>query len=238
MHALSVTLLAWIWFALTGVSVLYAALDIFARARATTMTKVAWLLVILYTGPFALLAYFLAGRLRRETSPSGLTKSIGATIHCLAGDATGILLSAAVTRALRLPMGIDALFEYLAGFSVGLFVFQALIMRRASGGGYTSAVRRTWFMEWVSMNAVMAGMIPVMIVSMTHDERAMNPASVRFWGVMSAGTLAGALLALPINVWLGRAASSAHKAVIAVATIAMLAAGASVAAAFGDFSMR
>lgn len=236
MHAASVTLLAWIWLALTGVSVVYVASDIFMYAKQTTTmtTKSAWLLVTLYTGPVALGAYVLSGRLRDQT-PSTKVRSIGSTIHCLAGDATGIVFSAAITRALRLPMGIDAFFEYVAGFSVGLFVFQALFMRHAHGGSYAKGVRRSWFMEWVSMNAVMAGMVPIMMVLMTMDERAMDPASVCFWGVMSLGTIAGALLAFPINAWLE---SGAHKPSIAFATIAMLVAGASVAVTFGDPSMR
>jgi hypothetical protein len=234
MHAPSVTLLAWVWFVLTGASVVYGAWDLFANARATTMTKWAWLLVILYTGPFALAAYFLSGRLRAERGSA----AIGSTIHCLAGDATGILLSAAITRALRLPMGIDAFFEYVAGFSVGLFVFQALFMRHAHGGGYARALQRSWFMEWVSMNAVMAGMIPVMIVLMTMDERAMDPASICFWGVMSVGTIAGALFAFPINAWWERPASGARRPAIAFVTVVMLAVGTAVAATFGDLSMR
>lgn len=52
------------------------------------------------------------------------------------------------------------------------------------------------------MNAVMAGMIPVMVALMGYDMRAMEPSSLRFWGVMSLATLVGAAVAYPVNVWL------------------------------------
>ena len=55
---------------------------------------------------------------------------VGSTIHCVAGDATGIILAAAVTAALGLPMWLDLIVEYVAGFAFGLFVFQSLFMMR------------------------------------------------------------------------------------------------------------
>jgi hypothetical protein len=52
------------------------------------------------------------------------------------------------------------------------------------------------------MNAVMAGMIPVMIILMTKDMGAMETNSLRFWGVMSLASLVGVALAYPVNWWL------------------------------------
>lgn len=70
------------------------------------------------------------------------------------------------------------------------------------GGSYLDAVKGTWLAEFLSMNAVMAGMIPVMIVLMTGDVTAMKPTSVRFWVIISLATLVGAVLAFPVNYWL------------------------------------
>ena len=56
--------------------------------------------------------------------------------------------------------------------------------------------------EWLSMNAVMAGMTPVMVVLMSCDMQAMEITSLRFWGVMSLASLVGAVIAYPVNVWL------------------------------------
>lgn len=52
------------------------------------------------------------------------------------------------------------------------------------------------------MNAVMAGMIPTMVLLMTRDMRAMEPNTPSFWGLMSLATLVGAVTAYPINWWL------------------------------------
>lgn len=197
----------WIWFALTLVSVLYIAWDVFTRTPEMKVMKWGWVLVALYTGPVALLVYWLSCR---EPSPGTHEKfvaplwkqAVGSTIHCLAGDATGIIIAAAVTSSLGLVMGYDAAIEYAAGFSFGLLIFQALFMKEMLGGSYGQAVKATWFAEWLSMNAVMAGMIPVMVILMSRNMSAMEPGSARFWGVMSLATLVGAVLAYPVNQWL------------------------------------
>lgn len=52
------------------------------------------------------------------------------------------------------------------------------------------------------MNAVMAGMIPVMVILMSRDMKSMEPTGLRFWGVMSLASIAGFAIAYPVNVWL------------------------------------
>jgi Domain of unknown function (DUF4396) len=209
-HAAAFTLplpLLWTWFGLTALSVAYVAYDLIAITPEMPVMKWGWVLVTLYTGPVGLVVYWVSCR---EPAPGTheqfiaplWKQAVGSTIHCVAGDATGIIVAAALTSWLRLPMGIDIWVEYTAGFGFGLFVFQALFMKDMMGGNYLEAVRRTWFAEWVSMNAVMAGMIPVMVVLMTWDMAAMEPSSPRFWGIMSLATLVGAVLAYPVNYWL------------------------------------
>lgn len=201
------TPLLWAWFGLTALSVAYVAYDLITRTPEMPVMKWGWVLVTLYTGPVGLLIYWFSCR---EPAPGTheqfvaplWKQAVGSTIHCVAGDATGIIVAAALTSRLRLPMGVDIWVEYAAGFAFGLLVFQALFMKDMLGGSYWEAVRRTWFAEWVSMNAVMAGMIPVMVVLMTWDMTAMEPSSPRFWGVMSLATLVGAVLAYPVNGWL------------------------------------
>jgi Domain of unknown function (DUF4396) len=196
-----------VWFALTGLSVAYVAWDSFTRNPELTVMKYGWVLVTLYTGPVGAALYVLSceepGPYQHEVFIEPLWKqALGSTIHCLAGDATGIIIAAAVTAALALPMWLDLIFEYLLGFGFGLLIFQALFMRDMLGGSYRAALVRSFMPEWLSMNAVMAGMIPVMVALMNHDMRAMEVTSIRFWGVMSLATLVGAVIAYPVNVWL------------------------------------
>lgn len=77
-------------------------------------------------------------------------------------------------------MSVDSIVEYASGFAFGLLIFQALFMKGMLGGSYLQAVRKPWLAEWLSMNAVMAGMIPVMVVLMSRDMKRMDPPSARF----------------------------------------------------------
>ena len=195
-----------VWFVLTGLSVVYVAWDAFTRNPELTVMKFGWVLVTLYAGPVAAAFYVLScqepGPYQHEEFIKPLWKqALGSTVHCLAGDATGVIFAAATTATLGLPMLIDVGVEYAFGFGFGLLIFQALFMRDMLGGSYVAAVRRSFVPEWLSMNAVIAGMIPVMVWLMSRDVKAMEINSIYFWGIMSLATLVGAIIAYPVNVW-------------------------------------
>lgn len=197
----------WLWFALTLPAATFTAYDLARHTPVATVMKWGWVLVILYTGPVGLFVYLVACREplpgTHQAFVSPLWKqAVGSTIHCVAGDATGIIAGALVARRLHLPMALDLGFEYAAGFLFGLLIFQALFMRMMAGGSYWGAVRRTILPEWLSMNALMGGMIPVMVMLMTRVTQAMEPTGLRFWGVMSLSILVGSVVAYPVNVWL------------------------------------
>ena len=196
------------WFAIALGSAAYVAYDQFAGNPEPTVMKWAFVLVTLYMGPFGLLLYVLAdkeprpGEHERFTSPLW-KQGVGSTIHCVAGDATGIILAAATTALLGLPMWIDLIVEYLAGFSFGLFIFQSLFMKKMMGGSYWQNVKMSFMPEFISMNSMMAGMAPTMsLLMMGRDMRAMDPLELVFWGVMSLGVIVGFATAYPFNVWM------------------------------------
>jgi FtsP/CotA-like multicopper oxidase with cupredoxin domain len=170
--------------------------------------KWGFILVTLYMGPLGLLLYVLADKEPRpgehEKFIQALWKQgVGSTIHCVAGDATGIILAAAITATLGLPMWIDLIVEYATGFAFGLFIFQSLFMKSMMGGTYWENVRKSFMPEFISMNFMMAGMAPVMsFLMMGRDMRAMEPTELLFWGVMSLGVIAGFTTAYPANVWM------------------------------------
>ncbi|WP_225769648.1 DUF4396 domain-containing protein [Inquilinus sp. Marseille-Q2685] len=196
------------WFVLALLSTAYVAWDQFRNNPEPVVMRWGFILVTLYMGPFGLLLYVLADKEPRPGTHEEFTaplwkQGIGSTIHCVAGDATGIILAAAVTAVLGLPMGIDLVIEYAAGFAFGLFIFQSLFMKEMMGGTYWENVRKTFLPEFISMNAMMAGMGPVMaFLMMGRDMRAMEPTELLFWGVMSLGVMAGFALAYPFNVWM------------------------------------
>lgn len=197
-----------LWFVLAGLSTVYVAYDQFTNNPEPPVMKWGFILVTLYMGPIGLLLYVLADKEPRPGEHEQFTaplwkQGIGSTIHCVAGDATGIILAAAVTALLGLPMWLDLIIEYTAGFAFGLFIFQSLFMKNMMGGPYLENVRKTFLPEFISMNAMMAGMAPVMsLLMMGRDMRAMEPTELLFWGVMSLGVSAGFTLAYPFNVWL------------------------------------
>jgi hypothetical protein len=122
-----------------------------------------------YTGVVGLILYLLACCRPFPGGHDAYTRvswkqGVNSEIHCLAGDATGIVIAASIVPALGLANGWDVTIEYLAGFVSGLFIFQALMMVDMYQGNYLQAVRKTIFAEAVSMNMVMAGMIPTMVV--------------------------------------------------------------------------
>ncbi|TYZ07239.1 DUF4396 domain-containing protein [Hymenobacter lutimineralis] len=211
MHPMSEPLfpeyLLWIWFALTALSVAYVAWDLFTSTPEMKVMKYGWVLVTLYTGPIGLIIYWFSCR---EPSPGTheqfiaplWKQTVGSTIHCAAGDATGIIVAAAITGYFGLSMGVDIWLEYAAGFAFGLFIFQALFMKDMMKMSYGQALRHSFLPEWVSMNAMMAGMMPTMVILMSRDMRAMEANSPWFWAAMSAATLVGVVVAYPVNYWL------------------------------------
>jgi Domain of unknown function (DUF4396) len=197
----------WLWFGLTALSVAYVAWDLFTRTPEMKVMKWGWVLVMLYTGPVGLLIYWFSCR---EPSPGTheqfiapmWKQAVGSTIHCAAGDATGIIVAAVITGFFSLRMGQDIWVEYAAGFAFGLLIFQVLFMKDMMGVNYGEALRSSFLPEWMSMNAMMAGMLPTMVILMTRDMRAMQATSPWFWASMSAATLVGVLVAYPVNYWL------------------------------------
>ncbi len=196
------------WFTVTALSVAYVAWDAWRNNPELSVMKWGWVLVTLYLGPIALMLYVLSCKEPAPGSHEQFIKplwkqGLGSTIHCVAGDATGIIVAATVTGLLGLPMGIDLVIEYVAGFGFGLFIFQALFMKDMMGGSYRAAVRHSLVPEWLSMNFMMAGMFPTMVVLMMgRDMRAMDPTQLAFWGAMSAAVGVGLLVAYPVNVWM------------------------------------
>jgi len=197
----------YVWFLSLLLSLCYVIWHNATRNPVSWVQKLAWVLVTAYTGVVGLIAYCLSCRTRKgmthdESTKEDWKQGINSEMHCLAGDATGIIISAAIVYHFGFPNGIDLIIEYLSAFVVGLFIFQALMMIDMFNGNYLRAVRKTFFVETVSMNMVMVGMIPVMVILMHALPEGDNPWKLNFWFIMGIATIAGGLTAYPINYWL------------------------------------
>jgi len=196
-----------LWAVLTVLSFIFVVYDLIVHTPEAGVMKVGWSLVVLYTGPVGLFFYFLTCR---EPMPHTHEKFVdklwkqatGSEVHCLAGDATGIIIMAIFLSSFEFPRVFEIFLEYVAGFVSGLLIFQALFMRKMMGGSYIKALKSSFYPELFSMNLIMAGMIPVMVIWGVHDPLARDPSNLHFWGMMSLATIVGGLAAYPINRWL------------------------------------
>ncbi len=196
-----------VWFTLTGASAVFVVWDSLANGVTSWVQRIAWILVTVYTGPVGLVAYLLACRRPFPGGHDAFTRptwkqALNSEMHCLAGDATGIIIAAAIVPVSALANGWEIVIEYLAGFVCGLFVFQALMMRAMYDGRYLLAVRKTFFAETVSMNMVMTGMIPTMVLLAAAWPESSDPLSPQFWFRMGIATIVGGVIAYPVNHWL------------------------------------
>lgn len=186
----------------------WVAVDMYRNTPEPVVMKWGFILVTLYMGPIGLLMYVLACKEPRPGTHEAFVEplwkqGVGSTIHCVAGDATGIIIAATIAGIIGYPMIVDIAVEYVFGFAFGLFIFQALFMKNMMGGSYWQNVRAVFVPELISMNAVMAGMIPVMVLLMMgRDMRGMEPTELMFWGIMSLGVIVGFIVAYPVNVWM------------------------------------
>jgi len=197
-----------VWLLISLGCAIWVAIDMYRSTPEPVVMKWGFILVTLYMGPLGLLMYVLACKeplpgTHEEFVEPLWKQGIGSTIHCVAGDATGIIIAATIAGIIGYPMIIDIGVEYVMGFGVGLFIFQALFMQKMMGGTWWENVRATFVPEFISMNAVMAGMVPVMVLLMMgRDMRGMEPTELMFWGIMSLGVIVGFVVAYPVNVWM------------------------------------
>jgi hypothetical protein len=195
-----------VWFVLTGLSVAFVGIDI-RSTPAHPVMKWAFVILTLFTGPFAAFFYVLGCREPLRGAHEAYVavrwrQVLGSTMHCAAGDGIGIIAGAALAAQWRLPAWADLTLEYVLGFGFGWAIFQAFAMRDMAGGDYLRSLRETFLPEFLSMNLLMAGMAVTMHSLMPHIHGSADPLAWEFWFVMSMALIVGFILAYPINWWL------------------------------------
>lgn len=99
---------------------MWGSIDQYRNNPEPVVMKWGFILVTLYMGPLGPLLYVLADKEPPRANTSALSHRSGDRLSarpCIAGDATGIILAAAITAALGLPMWKDFIVEYLTDFS-------------------------------------------------------------------------------------------------------------------------
>jgi hypothetical protein len=195
-----------LWFVLTAAALLFVAVDIRTTPESPVL-KWGFVLLTAYTGVVGAFLYVLGCReplpgLHDRYVAARWRQTLGSTMHCVAGDGVGILAGAVLSSVFGLAGLIEVIVEYLLGFAFGWTIFQALFMRDMAGGSYLRALRSTFMSELLSMNLLMAGMVPTVMALKARIPSAADPMSPRFWFVMSMGLLVGFIIAYPMNWWL------------------------------------
>jgi len=195
-----------LWFLLAAVSLLFVAVAIRTTPESPVM-KWGFVLLTAYTGVVGAFLYVLGCReplpgLHERYIAARWRQTLGSTMHCVAGDGVGILAGAALSSALGIAGVTEVIIEYTLGFAFGWTIFQALFMRDMAGGSYLRSLTSTFVPELLSMNFLMAGMLPTVMTLRKYVPSADNPMTPNFWFVMSMGLLVGFVVAYPINGWL------------------------------------
>jgi hypothetical protein len=195
-----------LWFLLTAMSLLFVVIDI-RTTPASPVLKWGFILLTAYMGPLGVFLYVLGCReplpgMHERYVATRWKQVLGSTMHCVAGDGVGILTGAVIASVLHLTKVTDIALEYVLGFGFGWSIFQALFMRGMAGGSYRRSLTSTFFPELLSMNCLMAGMVPVMSIAMASTPGSRDPSAPSFWFIMSMALLVGFITAYPMNWWL------------------------------------
>src|SRR5262245_1466413 len=196
-----------LWFVLTAASVLFAAIDIRTTPESPVL-KWGFVLLTAYTGVVGAFLYVLGCReplpgTHEQYVAARWRQALGSTMHCVAGDGVGILAGAVLASVFGIAGLAEVVLEYILGFAFGWTIFQALFMRDMAGGSYRRSLTGTFTAELLSMNLLMAGMVPtVMALRRCVGPAAADPMTPSFWFVMSMGLLVGFIVAYPMNWWL------------------------------------
>jgi hypothetical protein len=195
-----------LWFLLTAAALLFVAVDIRTTPESPVL-KWGFILLTAYTGVVGAFLYVLGCReplpgLHEQYVAARWRQTLGSTMHCVAGDGVGIIAGAVLSALFGFAGLLEVAIEYALGFAFGWTIFQALFMRDMAGGSYRPALVSTFTSELLSMNLLMAGMVPTVMTLRAYIPAAADPATASFWFVMSMGLLVGFIVAYPMNWWL------------------------------------
>ncbi len=201
-----------VWFASAVLAAAWAGYDLFThQPKIMPIIKVGWLLVILYLGIAGLILYVVSCRAPRASDHGEFVapmwkRALGSVIHCVSGDALGIVIVAIIINSAHLPVAAEFAIEYVFAFLFGWLIFQVAPIRVFMGKSFREALSSGARAELVSLTAMVLGMFPTMYFLMRAGAGGAGhmpaPTSLEFWGIMSASIAVGFLVTYPASWWM------------------------------------
>lgn len=217
---------AWAWIALCLLSAGIAWADVLAGNRQHMwIMNLVWPLVLLWSGPIGLLAYFTVGRTSTQRAVMRARERTGerpgahrpmwqaaglAALHCGSGCTLGDIVAELAVLAVPVFLFGSRVFgtwavDFVAAFALGI-VFQYFTIvpmkQLPMGKGVVAALRA----DALSLTAWQVGMYGWMAIALfaLFSERQLPKWSPAFWFMMQIAMFAGFLTSYPVNWWLVR----------------------------------
>jgi hypothetical protein len=206
------------WFISGLLLALWVIYDVlYVNTAVSTPLKIGWPIIMSFFSVLGLLLYIITCRAPRTAHLNVEDKEkahhnyvattfdsvTGSVVHCVAGDALGIVIAMSISRFLGAGFWVEIIAEYILGFLFGWILFQYPSMRSMGNDSVGLTLWKAGRAEFLSMITLMAGMILVLrSVTPLVVSSPPLPTTYAFWGIAFFALLVGSLLTYPMNWWL------------------------------------
>jgi hypothetical protein len=206
------------WFISGLLLALWVIYDVlYVNTAVSTPLKVGWPIILSFFSILGLFLYIVTCRAPRTAYLRAIEKKkahhayvgttfdavTGSVVHCVAGDALGIVIAMSFSRYLGLGLWWEITAEYLLGFVLGWLLFQYPAMKSMGNDSVRLTLWKAGRAEFFSMITLMTGMILILrFVAPRLVSSPPMPTTAAFWGIAFFALLIGSLLTYPMNWWL------------------------------------
>jgi len=200
-------------------SLILLAVLLWRRPRVPFGARLLWLLATIFLGPVGLAACWLSGRWPGSAEESTklispVRRALGSTAWAVAGNLCGVMVYLGLIIYVFIPqlhsnLILPTAVMVLLAFCVGRLIYVATRWFSRSDARFLASFRRPWYVEAVSVCLILAGAVPIFVVSERIFRRwlgafVLDLSYPPLWGGLILAGLAGALVAYPFHWWLIR----------------------------------
>lgn len=201
------------WLLLTAGSMSFVAIDLERFAKATWGVKFAWVWISVVFGPLGLVVYlFSYQRSPRsqdlQVHPVNWRRALGSSVYSVSGSALGMILVQVIFNSVpsideASPI-LNLFIIYLVPLLTGWLIFRTPTVMSSLQTRYWIAIRRTLLAEVISVNLVLSGAIPLILIPSNWYPDFFRPTSPPTFMLFLLAATAGAILTYQYNIWMIR----------------------------------